>query len=213
MPPARRQQEHGNDESQQQQRESAERGITHACRNASPVVVTHDHISFERCGGMRKANVTTVRSTGQDAALCVQQRVRQRLVSFGMTDDLPDDAVAYREYEISLPDGGRASVAFTLGAPDLDTVPATMARVHGALAYGLISIADYPGAPEYPMVWLQTKTELGITVADDDEDLADPLKRMIARYLAVFFADIAPIAPELAALKLKSDIKGDRTLN
>jgi len=63
------------------------------------------------------------------------------------------------------------------------------------------------------VVWLQLPTQLALTVADGDEDLGEDLKQIIARYLIQFIADIAPVAPELAALHFESERNGNRTLN
>jgi len=128
-------------------------------------------------------------------------------------NDLPAGAVAYREYQVPLVEGGAASLAFTLGRTDIDSVAAELAHSVGARAYGLVSLVGYPGAPRYPVVWLQLPTQLALTVADGDEDLGEDLKQIIARYLIQFIADIAPVAPELAALHFESEGNGNRTLN
>jgi hypothetical protein len=129
-------------------------------------------------------------------------------------NDFPDGAIAYREYEVPMPDGTTASLAFTLGDITIDSVPANFAREHGALAYGLVSVIDVPEAPQFPLVWTQNQTQLALAVADEDNDLSDSLKQVIARYIAIFFADIAPIAPQLAALQLKMPPPAnDHTLN
>jgi len=134
--------------------------------------------------------------------------------AFGMSDDdLPDGVLAYREYEIAAPDGGTASIAFTLGRADADTGTADFARQAEARAHGLVSVLHYPGAPRHPAIWLQTEAGLGISVADEDGDLSDDLRQIVARCLAMFFNDIAAIAPELAAIPLKADGRGDRALN
>jgi hypothetical protein len=78
---------------------------------------------------------------------------------------------------------------------------------------GLVSIRGLPDAPRYPVIWVNTDAKVGVTVADEDDDLSPELKQIISRYLAVFFNDIASIAPELAALELASDGRGDRSLN
>src|SRR4051812_29669794 len=94
-------------------------------------------------------------------------------------DDLPDGAVAYREYEVPLASGRNASSAFTLGKLNVDSVPANLAKQQNAKAYGLVSILDYPDAPQYPVVWLQTDTMLGIVVADDDKELSEELRQIV----------------------------------
>ncbi|HEY6980599.1 hypothetical protein [Reyranella sp.] len=132
------------------------------------------------------------------------------------TNDLPDGAIAYREYEVPMPDGTTANLAFTLGDMTADSIPAEFARRQGALAYGLVSVIDVPGAPRHALIWLQGRTPLALTVADEDSDLGEPLQQAIARCMAVFFADIAPVAPQIAALQLKlpepaNDTSPDRT--
>ena len=46
--------------------------------------------------------------------------------------------------------------------------------------------------------------------ADDDPDLNDDLKQVVSLQIAVFFADIAVIAPDLAALHVE---RGNQPLN
>jgi hypothetical protein len=48
----------------------------------------------------------------------------------------PGDATAYREYAVGLPSGGNATIAFTLGKPENDGPPATIARELDAVAFG-----------------------------------------------------------------------------
>jgi hypothetical protein len=126
---------------------------------------------------------------------------------------LPDGAVAYREYEVPLAEGGNASMGFTLARRDADSIASDLARALHARAYGFVSILDYPAAPRHPVVWLQLPTQLALTVADGDEDLSEDLKQIIARYLIQFIRDIAPIAPELAALHFENPGSSDRSLN
>jgi hypothetical protein len=128
-------------------------------------------------------------------------------------DDLPDGALAYREYEVTTPSGESGSLALTLGDADADFMPARFAKHAGARAFGLVSILGFSDAPRYPVIWLQMESQIGVTVADGDDDLSPELRQIIARYLAVFFNDIAPVAPELAALELQSDGRGGRSLN
>jgi hypothetical protein len=108
--------------------------------------------------------------------------------------------VAYREYEVALAQGGTASMTFTLASRNAESVVSDVARSLQAGAYGFVSILDYPGAPRHPVIWLQLPTQFALMVADGDEDLSPDLKQIIARRLMKFISDIAPIAPELAAL-------------
>lgn len=120
-------------------------------------------------------------------------------------DNRQPDALAYGEYEVPLPGGGTASVAFTLGRAEAGTVAAAYARKANARAHGLVSLVGYPRAPRYPAIWIQSGRDLGITVADADRGFTDELNRMIAPYLAAFLSDVAPIAPMLAAVPTKSN--------
>jgi len=125
----------------------------------------------------------------------------------------PVGAVAYREYEVPLADGGNASMAFMLAHQDADSIASDLARAVHARAYGFVFIRDYPGGPRYPVVWLQMPTQLALTVANGDEDLSEDLKQIIVRHLIQFFRDIAPIAPELAALHFENEGSSDRSLD
>jgi hypothetical protein len=119
---------------------------------------------------------------------------------------------SYREYEMTS-EHGNGSIAFTLGDLNADTMPARFAKHVGAEAFGLVSILGFPEAPVRPVIWVLVNQKLGITVADEDRDLTDALKLIVARYIAVFFNDIADIAPELATIRLRTDGRGDRSLN
>jgi hypothetical protein len=131
-----------------------------------------------------------------------------------MTDTLPEGSIAYREYEVTMPDFSKANLGFTLGDKNADRLEARFAAKTGALAFGLVSVVGVPDAPQYPVVWTHNHTQLGITVAEEDKEMSKELKVVVARYIAVFFADIADVAPELAALELQtSSAANDRTLN
>jgi hypothetical protein len=128
-------------------------------------------------------------------------------------NDFPGGALAYREYEVLLRGRATGSIAFTLGDMSLNTAPANFARMAGALAFGLISLADVPHAPVHPFIWTHDETRLEITVAAEEGDLSDELRGMIARYIVVFFAEIAPIAPELAGFRFKQSTANDNTVH
>jgi hypothetical protein len=119
-------------------------------------------------------------------------------------EHLPVGVIAYREYEIPAPGRGTASIAFTLRRADATPVGDFACRAD-AWAHGMVSVVDYPGIPYDPVIWLQTHTHLHLTAADHDRDLGDEQTQLIGRYLAVFFSDLAPIAPELAAIHAGSD--------
>jgi hypothetical protein len=123
--------------------------------------------------------------------------------------DLPEGVVAYREYRVSL-NGESGSVAITLGQPDADTMPRKFARHVGACAYGLVSIVGLEAAPRLPTVWVLTDTKIGLVVQGEDRELSEKFKSLMARYIGVFFADIAP---KLNALRIDLDMRPGRTLN
>jgi len=129
-----------------------------------------------------------------------------------MSYDSQTDPIACREYSVSLRSGRKAKISFTLGAPDAGDAVAKLARDEGALAYGLVSISDDASFSERPLVWTHTEAELCIT-AIDEHSLEEDLQQIVARYLAVFFADISSVAPELAALRIIWQAKGDGKLN
>lgn len=118
------------------------------------------------------------------------------------TEELAKGVLAYTEYQISMPDGNEARLAFTFGDLTSDSIPAKYARMQGALAYGLVFIADLPDAPEFPLLWTQGQRFIAVTGAEGDREITENLTTIVARFMAIFFADIAPIAPELAAVKM-----------
>jgi hypothetical protein len=125
---------------------------------------------------------------------------------------LPDGAIAYREYEVPMPDGSTASFAFTLGDMTADSVPAEFARRHGVVAYGLVSVVDVPDAPQFPLVWTQDRSQVALAVAEEDEDISEDLKERIARCMALFFTDIASEL-EAQQLGLPPPANDDRSLH
>jgi hypothetical protein len=110
---------------------------------------------------------------------------------------------AGREYEVSLPDGSRGKLGFALGDLALDNAFTRHARSLNALGFGVVSFAGLPGAPERSMLWTQTSTETVMTVADGDRQPNSELQHLIARYLAIYFSDIATIAPELGEPRIR----------
>ena len=111
--------------------------------------------------------------------------------------DFPGGATVYRKYEVLLNSGATGSIAFTLGDMDRESPGTLLARRAGALAFGLISLADVPGAPRYPFVWTHDAMQFGVTVAEDDADLSDELRGIIVRYICMFLDEIAPLVPEI----------------
>jgi len=115
---------------------------------------------------------------------------------------------AGREYEVALPDGTRGKLGFALGDLDLDNAFTRHARTLGAVGFGVISFEDIPDAPKRSMMWTQTPTDTVMTVADQDRQPGGELQRLIARYLAIYFSDIAAIAPELGEPRIRPAIDG-----
>lgn len=115
---------------------------------------------------------------------------------------------AGRRYEVSLPDGGQGTLSFALGDLALENAFTRHARSLKALGFGVISFEGLPEAPASSMMWIQTPTDTVMTVADGDRQPSGALQRTIARYLAVYFADIAAIAPELGEPRIRPDIEG-----
>ncbi len=110
---------------------------------------------------------------------------------------------AGREYDVSLRDGSRGKLGFALGDLALDNAFTRHARSLNALGFGIISFAGLPGAPERSMLWTQTPTDTAMTLADGDRQPDTELQHLIAKYLAMYFADIASIAPELGEPRIK----------
>jgi len=122
--------------------------------------------------------------------------------------DLPEGAILHRKYDFSF-DGKAGTLAISLGQPEADTTPGRFARHMGAHAYGLVSIIGLEAAPRHPIVWILLDNKVGLTVTGDDQ-LTDDLKRLIARHIGKFFADIEP---EVTALNLKLTQGPESTLH
>ena len=110
---------------------------------------------------------------------------------------------ASRQYEVSLPNGGKGRLSFALGDLGLDNAFTRHARTLGARGFGVIAFEGIPGAPQSSMLWTQTATDTAMTVADGDRQPDAELQRLIARYIAIYFADIAAIAPELGEPRIR----------
>ena len=110
---------------------------------------------------------------------------------------------ANREYEVSLRDGTKGKLGFALGDLALDNAFTRHARSLNALGFGIISFAGLAGAPERSMLWTQTPTDTAMTLADGDRQPDTELQHLIAKYLAIYFADIAAIAPELGEPRIR----------
>ena len=112
----------------------------------------------------------------------------------------PDGALVRREYDVTMPDGQKAGLAFTLGDPSANSNSAGLARLAGASVYGLVSLIDVPAPPKHPVLWMQHDFDLRLAVADDDE-IGEELQAVISRYLGIFFAEIVPIIAAVAQLE------------
>lgn len=115
---------------------------------------------------------------------------------------------AGRDYEVSLPDGAKGKLGFALGDLALDNAFTRHARSLDAVGFGVISFQGIPEAPRRAMLWTQTPTDTVMTVADQDRQPSGELQRLIARYLVIYFADIAAIAPELGEPRVRPAIDG-----
>jgi hypothetical protein len=115
---------------------------------------------------------------------------------------------AGRRYEVSLPDGSHGALSFALGDLALENAFTRHARSLRAVGFGVISFEGLPEAPASSMMWIQTPTDTVMTVADGDKPPSGVLQRTIARYLAIYFSDIAAIAPELGEPRVRPDIDG-----
>src|SRR4051794_6196013 len=103
-------------------------------------------------------------------------------------DDFPGVPLAYREYPLPLPDGSRAVIALTLGDREVETLEAKFARENGAVAFGLVSMTDVPGAPQHPFIWMQDWKHLSLAV-EGDYEISGELETIIFLYIAVFFEE------------------------
>jgi hypothetical protein len=113
---------------------------------------------------------------------------------------------AGREYEVSLPDGTKGKLGFALGDLALENAFTRHARSLNAVGFGVISFVGLPDAPRSSMLWAQTPTDTVMTLADGDRQPSGELQRLIARYLAIYFSDVAAIAPELGEPRIRPDI-------
>jgi hypothetical protein len=95
------------------------------------------------------------------------------------TEELAKGVLAYTEYQIAMPDGNEARLAFTFGDLTSDSIPTKYARTQGALAYGLLFIADLPDAPEFPLLWTQEQRFVAVTGAEGDRELTGTLQRSL----------------------------------
>ena len=122
-----------------------------------------------------------------------------------MNDDI--GRLAAREYEVTLPDGTQAKLAFALCDLARENALARHARKRSAVAFGLLGFEGFAGAPAHPVLWVQTTAGMEMTVSDSDDPPGPELQRLIARHFVLFFEDISDVAPGLAALPLRAEEK------
>src|SRR5947209_5096270 len=118
-------------------------------------------------------------------------------------DAFLEETAAYRQYVLVLSDGSTISMTIAVGEDEADTAAEPFARDRNAVASGLITIADAPDAPEFPVIWVVTETRLILKKAVGDPTMSSELEELIGRYLGLFFVQIAPFAPQLAGIEVK----------
>ena len=120
-----------------------------------------------------------------------------------MNDDI--GRLATREYEVALPEGTKAKLAFALCDLSRENALARHARKRSAVAFGLLSFEGFAEAPAHPLLWVQTRAGMEMVVSDGDAQPGPKLQHQIARHFALFFAAISDVAPDLAALPLVAE--------
>jgi hypothetical protein len=120
-----------------------------------------------------------------------------------MNDDI--GRLATREYEVTLPNGTKARLAFALCDLSRENALARHARKRNAVAFGLLGFEGFAAAPAHPVLWVQTGAGMEMTVSDGDDQPGPDLQRLIARHFALFFDDIGDVAPGLSALPLRAE--------
>lgn len=121
---------------------------------------------------------------------------------------IPDGAIAYREFELHLPGGQTLNVAFTLGQEDIRSTACDFARAVGAIAYGLVSVMEVPGESVLPLIWFCNGAEIAIAPADQGKIPTKEIRVIVAKLIYLFFADIAPVSPRIAAFKFQVAHRG-----
>jgi hypothetical protein len=108
--------------------------------------------------------------------------------------------LATREYDVTLPDGTKGTLAFALCDLAKDNALAQHARRRQAVAFGLLSFTELPEAPRNALLWVRTRDGMEMTTADGDDQPGGDLQRLVARYFIVFFDEVKDLVPELATL-------------
>ena len=130
-----------------------------------------------------------------------------------MNDHVPVGTLAYREYELHASDGTLASVAFTLSDFSVQNVASEFAKQTDAVAFGWISVSNWPGGPRMPMVWVHRSTQVGLCPTDPNDNIPNDLQTALARYIPIFFRDISVEAEELAGLRLTPAKPNNKTVH
>jgi hypothetical protein len=119
-------------------------------------------------------------------------------------DALPVGSLAYRKYEFTL-NGEDGSIALTLGDPNsADPIAVFAIQAAVAINFGMINVLGYSDGPSRTLVWALTSTELMMIPSDEDDDVSPGLHDVISKCLAMFFDEVAPLAPDLAGLRLSA---------
>ena len=103
---------------------------------------------------------------------------------------LPPGALAWRDYDVTLPSGLMGRVMFTLGDPDFDSFAAQFAREHDASIFGYLEL-QVPGEPERPIVWMVQRGKLQLWYPKTgDPDPSDELRKAVTHLYEIFIGDI-----------------------
>lgn len=105
---------------------------------------------------------------------------------------VPCGAMTYRDYTVPAPGGATAKLRFTFDARDRGESETE------TLKDGLLTIVGWPGAPEWPMVWMHENLQPCVFVEIDDNELSDELKFVIVRCISSLLAEVDTVAPAAA---------------
>jgi hypothetical protein len=125
----------------------------------------------------------------------------------------PPGTLAFRQYEVELDSGHRATVGLSLADPHDKTV-ALIKQSHDAANLGFLIILDDPDSLEEVVLWFQQAGALTLMSQNGAMLISEEITSLLPRYFTVFFDDIKDIAPELADVVLVSVPRtGERHLN
>lgn len=106
---------------------------------------------------------------------------------------LPPGALAWRDYDITLPSGLLGSITFTLGDPDFDSFAARFAREHEASIFGSLTL-EVPGEAERPIVWMVRHKQLQLWYPDTDyPDPSEEVRSAVVELYETFIHDIGDL--------------------